>query len=160
MIRHFLAALLGGAVVHGAHTLLDTPDAPAYAALVETVAAEEGFRGRPYDDTRGHATIGYGTLLPLSRDEARALLASRLAANGRELAHIWPPFADVPEAGQAALVDLAYVVGPHGALGFHRMLDALAAGQFARAADEVLDSRFAHEDPARAKRIAEALRGL
>ena len=55
----------------------------ALDAAVPAIMAAEGFRGQPYDDTRGNPTIGYGTKLPLTRAEGELLLRHRLGAGGR-----------------------------------------------------------------------------
>ena len=59
-----------------------------------------------------------------------------------------------PENVQQALLDAAYVLGPHGLFGFTEMLVALEDGNLKQAAAEVLNSVFALQDPSRAKRIA------
>ena len=47
-------------------------------AAVPAIKEAEGFRGEPYDDTRGNPTIGYGTKLPLTEAEGELLLRYRL----------------------------------------------------------------------------------
>lgn len=126
-------------------------------AVTERLKTEEGFRGNPYPDTRGHATIGYGTKLPITKPEGEYLLSSRLETAQAVLRADWPPYDDQPENVKAALWDMAYVLGPLGVQRFKDMLAALEKGDYVQAAAEVLNSEFAREDPNRAKRIADRI---
>ena len=128
-------------------------------AFVERLKTEEGFRAKPYRDTRGFLTIGYGTNLAegITKPEAETLLRSRLETAQAGLRADWPPYDAQPENVKEALWDAAYVLGPHGVQEFKRMLAALEAGDYSRAAAEMLNSAFAKEDPSRAKRIAERI---
>lgn len=154
-----IGALLSAGLVHGGHTLADR-DETAYGRLVDTIEQEEGFGALPYDDTLGHATIGYGTLLPITRAQGACMLSTHLQDEETRLRGKWSGYARIPVEAQVAVLDLAYVVGVDGALGFHDMLAALERQDYAAAADEVIDSRFDTEDRHRAERIAAALRGL
>lgn len=131
------------------------------ADLVETISTEEGFRAKPYEDSRGVLTIGYGTNLAegITRDEAEFLLENRIERTRQALRDQWEPFDDQPGNVQNALTDMAYQLGVTGALGFHKMLAALEAGQYETAAAEALASKWARETPARVKRVADAIRG-
>ena len=129
------------------------------ATLVHAIEGAEGFRGHCYLDALRVPTIGYGTKLPLTHAEAELLLEHRLAIKHHHLAAAWPPFHGLSERRQRALLNMAYVLGVDGVLGFRRALRALEARDFGQAADEVLDSRFARQLPGRAARIAAAIRG-
>ena len=59
---------------------------------------------------------------------------------------------------QRALVDMRFQLGPIGFRGFSRMIAAVAAGDYARAAVEALDSDWFRQDtPARAARVSSML---
>ena len=130
-------------------------------AIVEQIKRDEGFRARPYRDTRGVLTIGYGLNLDegITEAEGAYLLQVRVAGMGRDLEKRWPPFDDQPPAVQVALVNMAYQLGVSGLLGFHHMLAALEAGQYQDAARYALESKWADEVPLRAARIAGQIRG-
>ena len=182
MKSHAIGAVLGAAVALGGQSILDSPDAPPYEAVEAALQADEGFRAKPYRDTRGRLTVGYGTNLDagLTKDEGAGLLRSRLDRNGRELAKLWKPFRLMRPEIQGALVEMSYQLGaegvagnprvlasggcdhpraerPHGC-GFHDMLAALTARDYEAAAREALASRWAEETPARASRVAKAFR--
>ena len=162
-LRHALAGIVAGALgYHGAHLYLaDSPG--AYDALTSRLMAEEGFRPLPYRDTRGILTWGYGRNLTvaLTVAEGRYLLASSLDRNAAAFVKAWPAFDDMPLVVRESLLDMAFELGPGGVLGFHDMLAALERRDWSAAADAALDSVWARtEAPARAKRIAEALRAL
>lgn len=53
---------------------------------------------------------------------------------------------------------MAYNMGVPNLLGFQKMWAALAEGDYARAAAEALDSKYARDLPARAGRVAERMR--
>ena len=159
-VRHGAGGLvLGALVTYGAQTYFDGKEAP-YEALTARVAAEEGFRGREYRDSRGRPTIGYGTLLPLTEAEGRALLDARLNDNADTFVAKWPPFDRMPVEVREVLLDMSFQLGPAGVLGFKDMLAALAWDDWGAAANAALASKWARETPARAKHAAEVFRAL
>ncbi len=99
---------------------------------------EEGFRAKPYEDTRGFLTIGYGANLDagLSEHAAEALLTAQ--ADEMHLAllsYAW--YEALDEARQSICLDIAFNAGLHGLVsGFPRMIAALARHDFASAATE------------------------
>ena len=122
------------------------------------LAADEGFEGMPYDDHLGKPTIGYGTLLPLTPEEGKMLLESRLQAKTDELLASVPEVATYPAGVRDALFNMAYQLGTAGLLRFRNMWAALDRGFYDQAADEALDSLWARQTPNRAERVAAAIR--
>ena len=127
-------------------------------SVITTLKKQEGFRGLPYDDTRGNATFGYGTRLPITKAEGAWLLETRLADTHARLAKAWEPYGGLNKARQGALLDMAYELGVEGLLGFHDMLAALERGDWAAASKAALASLWATEVPMRAIVIAAALK--
>ena len=131
-------------------------------SLIETLKADEGFRGLPYDDHLGHLTLGYGCLLPISEREAETLLRGRLARYESELIErLYKEdilFNALPPGAQFALLSMAYQLGVPRLMAFSRMLAAVKKGDWLTAYDESLDSLWARQTPKRAKRIAEWLK--
>lgn len=154
-----IGAVLGAVVTAGA--LYDGPDAGAqYGHLLDQIQVQEGFRGREYADSRGRPTIGFGTLLPLTRAEGRALLSERVSGNGRDFARLWAPWKLQGPVVRSALLRMAEQLGAHGVLEFHAMLAALADRDYERAAAEAESSKWAAQTPARAAEVAATFRGL
>ena len=129
-------------------------------ALLADLKRDEGFRSRPYRDSEGLLTIGYGTLIEegITEDEAATLLASRLADIVAELERRRPLGREVPAPVARGLCNMAYNLGVPRLLGFERMWAALAAADYEAAAAEALDSKWARQVGARATRVAALIR--
>jgi lysozyme len=119
-------------------------------ALAKTdIRQREGFRGDPYDDETGitmkapsgNATIGYGTLLPISREEADLLLEHRYRKVARQCSDLlfWGRL-DVTR--RCVLLDLGYNLGFSGLLKFKKMLAAIKREDWRMAGAELMDSNY------------------
>ena len=128
--------------------------------VIESLKQEEGFRGMPYKDTLGILTIGYGTKLPLTKEEAEMLLKHRLEEKILELSEKEPFFLDLPQKAQEVIANMVYQLGVGGVLKFKKMWAALKDKDYQKAADEMLDSKWAKQTPNRAKRLVEIMRSL
>ena len=181
MRQHLTAAVLGATLAtaaFGAHHLFSGPSAAGeYADLVARLQTEEGFRATPYRDSRGNLTVGFGTNLSigLTRAEGALLLRSRLERSSQCLAKRWTPWRLTGPRTREVLLDMAYELGCAGVVGapevvksgdcdkpraerpagcgFRDMLAALARRDFAAAAREIMDSRYARQVPARATHL-------
>jgi lysozyme len=133
--------------------------------LLAVLRDEEGWRAHPYPDHLGYLTIGYGFLLEKERGgglpKPVAEFWLRYAVNERIEAFrkLWPSFDDQPADIKRALSLMAYQMGAEGLFKFKRMLAALQVGYRDVAADELLDSEFAKQTPARVKRLEKLIRG-
>lgn len=141
------------------------------------IRLEEGFRPRPYLDSEGFWTVGYGTKIGWA-DMVNALDVMKM--NGEQpplfdkkllmvmsiervkvdYAKLKPQsfFCDLNKERQAVLLSMVYQLGYAGLMGFERMRKALKRGEFNEAAKEALDSKWARQTPARALRAANAIR--
>ena len=139
--------------------LLPTED-KIFSSLVEILKVEEGFRSKPYLDSRGVLTIGYGTNIydGISKIEADYLLKWRLHRAETKLTELWLPYKDQPRSVQIALLDMSYQLGVYGLLKFHQTLARLESKDYSGAADSALDSLWAKQTPRRAARVAESFR--
>ena len=126
--------------------------------LKNKIKDSEGFSGDPYDDTLGIATIGYGTKLPLSEDEAELILKSRLDAKIKHLIQEKPFIENLSKKRQEVLYEMAYQLGVGGVLKFKRMWSALKSADYKKASEEMLDSKWAKQTPDRANRLAKKMR--
>jgi lysozyme len=128
--------------------------------LIEMLKKHEGFRGMPYKDSLGILTIGYGTKLPITEEEAELLLKHRLDNKILKLSEKEPFYLDLPETAQKVIANMAYQLGVGGVLRFKKMWAALKEGNYQKAADEMLESKWAKQTPNRAKELAEIMRSL
>lgn len=132
-------------------------------AGLKQLASDEGFSGVPYKCTAGRVTIGYGFNLeawPLTPEECLPILKSRADRVKADIANRLGCFYRIPEAAQDVLVNMAYQMGVSGLLGFRRFLRALEAGKYEDAYHEGLQSAWAQQTPARARRLMDIIRGL
>jgi len=126
----------------------------------ELIARHEGCRLKPYKDTLGVLTIGYGRNLEhgVTRDEADMLMRNdlrrvRVAAEKHE----W--FGGLSEVRQAVVLDMIFQLGAKGFSKFKKTRAKIAAKDFDEAADEMVRSVWAREQtPTRAKRLARMMR--
>lgn len=159
MRRHFLIGL--SAAASATAFLLSSFDrSDPVGRLVDRLKGEEGFKSKPYRDTRGILTIGYGTAIGLgiTPQEAEILLRYRLVEKEKELASAWPPYGEQPGPIQSALLDMSYQLGVHGVLEFQDMLAALAGKDYETAARAVEQSAWNRETPKRVERVAAVFR--
>ena len=122
----------------------------------ELVAAHEGLRLKPYKDSLGVLTIGYGRNLDdvgLRRNEAEIMLGNELRA-ARVSAQRYRWFADLSDVRQAVIVDMHFQLGRAGFAAFTNTRAAIAAGDWHTAADEMSASRWHEQTPTRCERLA------
>lgn len=138
------------------------------------IRIDEGFRVKPYYDHLKYPTIGYGFRVPgtarhdplppieMTRDGAEVLLSSKIkevvsALSYNDFSKIYPKLNSVR---QAILISMAFQLGVYGLLKFKGMRSGLAANDYDKAADEIIDSS-AWRDPktrARFQRNADQMR--
>ena len=120
---------------------------------------DEGRNPKPYQDTRGIWTVGYGTNLTsgsLSEAAMTQMLMDRLQEVETACLAL-PIWKDLSESRKGVLLNIGYHVGFEGLLRFRRMLQALATRDYPRAAAEILDSDAAREVGARYDRLAKQM---
>jgi lysozyme len=125
------------------------------------VMAAEACRLKPYSDKVGKLTIGYGRNLDdvgLSKIEAEILLDHDLAVAERGVAVACPWFHDLTAARQRVVIEMAFNLGLTRFLGFNRMIAAVEAQNYDKAATEMLASKWAQQVGERAQRLARAMR--
>ena len=125
--------------------------------LKEQLIRDEGTRLKPYMDTTGHVTIGFGrnlTDVGISLAEAEYLLDHDIARASADVQAALPWTTTLDEVRRAALINMAFNLGIHGLLGFHKMLAACQTGDWATAALEALNSEWARQVGPRAYRLS------
>lgn len=138
---------------------------------VDIIAFEEGFRAKPYKDSLGYPTIGYGIKLAnrnanidnfecsIPEPVAKLWLEDHASKEENKLCKFgW--FIDQSKDVQDILISMSYQLGISGLLKFKNMIAALSVNDMETAAKEALDSKWARSDsPNRAKRHARVLGG-
>lgn len=129
--------------------------------LIEDLKRDEGMRTNLYRDTVGKQTIGVGRNIDdrgISIAEAEFMLANDIDNVEAELNFKIPWWVNMPADAKRALANMCFNIGWPRLEGFQKMLAALKDGNYPKAADEALDSRWAGQVGARAERIAALIR--
>jgi lysozyme len=133
---------------------------PPSLSLIDVLKRDEGLRLKPYEDSVGKLTIGYGRNLEdvgISEAEAEALLRADIAKAEREAAK-YPWFAGLDSARKAVVVSMIFNLGPQGFAGFKNTIADIAAARYDLAASRMLQSKWADQVGNRAIRLAAAMR--
>lgn len=118
-----------------------------------SIKKEEGLRLDCYEDSMGVLTIGYGhSLASGSRISIRAAETIfdddfNLAMDAYQTLDL-----DLDSVRKSAIVDMIFNMGISGVKKFEHFLFALRYKDWVRAANELMDSRYAKQVPNRAKR--------
>ena len=132
--------------------------------IADALKREEGYVPHCYICTAGAHTVGYGRNIDadggigISEDEANHLLRNDIDRTIKECQQ-WAWFDDLDPARQSVVVQLCFQLGRPRLSQFKLMLAALSQQppDLIAAANELLDSQFANQVPARAARLAEQM---
>lgn len=116
---------------------------------------------RPYKDSVGKLTIGVGRNLDdvgISRSEALTLLENDIARACKDLDTNLPWWRQLSDTRQQVLADMCFNLGIRRLQGFRKALEAMRAGAWYEAADQMLDSTWASQVGSRAIRLADMMR--
>ena len=122
--------------------------------LLLELKEHEGFSGIPYNDSLGNQTIGFGTLLPLSKVEATVLLRMRLLNKEEELIIKEPRYLNLKDEVKEIILNMAYNIGVAGVMKFRKMWLALEDHDYEKASKEMLASKWHIQVPNRAEKLA------
>ena len=131
--------------------------------LLESIKHHEGFVEHVYDDSLGIPTIGYGFAikdLVLEEDLCDEILLRKLRKLGRSVMGKFPFFDSLPPDCKEVLMEMCYQLGVTGVSKFKKALKAMEDGDWEKAADEMLDSKWAKQTPRRAKEMSDIIRSL
>ena len=123
-------------------------------SLIDQLESDEGFRAKPYQCTQDVWTFGHGFTF-LTRDESREVLRMKVTKLEREL---HSSIKNLSPARQDVLVNMAFNLGVDGLYKFKMMWNAIYCGNYNRAADEMLNSKWAGQVKGRATRLADEMR--
>lgn len=123
----------------------------------------DDFDGKPIvkgSVVKGNPTIAIGRLLtkPMSR-AARDFLFNEDVDEAIAGLDRWLPWwKKLDEVRQRVLVDMVFNMGIHGVLGFPQTLESIEFGSYAKAADQMLESKWAKQVGNRATVLAQMMR--
>jgi lysozyme len=141
--------------------------------LKQDLRIAEGIRLHPYMDGKPDLDIGailkpYGKLtagigrnlqdVGLSEDECYYLLGNDIKRALVPLEKL-QAFLNLDEARKRVLTEMVFNMGYSGVMAFQNMWTAIRAGNFDRAADEMLNSKWAKQVGDRSERLSKAMRG-
>lgn len=130
------------------------------AALRSDLMRDEGVRLKPYRCTAGKLTIGVGRNLDdvgVSQAEALDLLDHDIEACLADL-RTFQWFTVIDPVRLRVLINMRFNLGHAGFHAFKQMLAAVGRHDYAAAADEMRDSKWATDVPARAGRLMRLMR--
>jgi len=125
-------------------------------SLRERIKRHEGLRFRPYRDTEGFLTVGYGRCMDkvqFSQDEVELMLDNdiRRAMDGAETFFV---YSQLNYVRREVLTEMIFQLGRSGVSKFKKFLDAALNGDWVEAAAQMLDSKRARQTPGRAMELA------
>lgn len=132
--------------------------------IIDRLVEDEGEILHAYQDHLDYWTIGVGRLIDkrkgggITQEESRYLLRNDIHRKAAELRARFAWFHFLDDARQAAILCMAFQLGVSGLEEFRKMVLALIRRDYETAADEALDSTWAKQTPARAKRMAKIIR--
>lgn len=129
--------------------------------LLSFIADNEGLRLKPYQDTVGVWTVGYGHNLavPISQRAAWQILRDDVEDARNDCLHSFPWFIELSQERQHAMIDLVFNLGLTRLYGFKEFLKAMALGNYDTAADELIDSKWYEQVKRRGPKIVAMIRG-
>lgn len=132
--------------------------------LIKQLRDEEGEVLSAYQDHLGFWTIGVGRLIDkrkgggITPEESAYLLGNDIAKVNAQLDAKIPWWRKLDEARQAVIQGMAFQMGIDGLLGFKNTLKMVESGDYEGAGKGMINSLWAKQTPARAKRMSEQMR--
>jgi lysozyme len=154
---------------------------PDRRALIQQLIRHEDIRSKPYVDSLGYLTVGVGYNVtargyePLSKTLERRIDLQSLRLQGLTTAEClaqldadidecladlmtFPWFRRLDPVRARVCTDMRFVLGPNKFRKFKKMIAALKAKDYAKAADEIVDSDFYRQTKSRGARLARWMR--
>lgn len=133
-------------------------DESLLTSLKAQIKRSEGLRLKPYKDSRGILTIGYGHNLEqaITQRVADLIFEEDFAAAALFAQNI-PEYHQLCSARQAVLVDMVFNMGYAKVMKFEKMRAAVRRGDFAEAKRQMLDSAWHRQVGRRAEHLAEIM---
>ena len=130
--------------------------------IKEQLVRHEGLRLKPYRCTAGKLTFGIGRNLDdcgISQTEAYVLLENDIQNCEMQLLDEIPEiYNPLDEVRKSVLLNMCFNLGIKGLLGFNNTLEFIKAGDWERAANGMLASKWAKKVGRRAIELSELIR--
>ena len=130
--------------------------------IKEQLVRHEGLKLKPYLCTAGKLTIGIGRNLDdcgVSQSEAYIMLINDIMNCEKQLqAKIPDIYNGLDEVRKSVLLNMCFNLGIYGLLGFKNTLEFIEVGDWERAANNMLVSRWAKQVGRRAIELSELMR--
>ena len=130
--------------------------------IKEQLVRHEGLRLKPYRCTAGKLTIGIGRNLDdcgITQSEAYVMLINDIMNCEKQLQSKIPDiYNGLDEVRKSVLLNMCFNLGINGLLGFKNTLAFVKAGEWERAANNMLVSRWAKQVGRRAIELSELMR--
>ena len=128
--------------------------------LFKQLRLHEGVEKFPYKCTAGYLTIGVGRNIEergLLDDEIDFLLDNDIEVVMNEVSVTFDWFFDLSEVRQRVVADMIFNLGLPRFKQFKNMIAALEAGDWAEAANQMMDSKWAKQVGKRAERLRDMM---
>jgi len=128
--------------------------------LFAQLRLHEGVEHKPYKCTAGYLTIGVGRNIEergLSDDEIDYILNNDVNIATDELVDSFSWYGDLDPIRQRVVIDMVFNLGMPRFKQFKNMIAALEAGDWAEAAVQMMDSRWAKQVGQRAERLRDMM---
>ena len=130
-------------------------------SLISQLISDEGIRLKPYRDSLGVLSIGIGRNLDdvgITQDEAMLLLQNDIRKAYADLTTALPWVQTLDDVRQNVLIAMTFNMGIGGLLKFKNTLGMIQRHEYNQAASAMLQSLWATQVGARAKRLADQMR--
>ena len=141
--------------------------------LRDTLKIDEGVKYEIYNDHLGYPTFGIGHLVvesdeehgkpvgtSVSEDRVNAVFDKDVAVMVDEAKKIFPNLDTLPEEAQQVIVNITFNMGRPRLSQFKKFIAGVNAGDWNKAAVEMMDSRWAKQVGARAERLRDRIKAL
>jgi lysozyme len=135
-------------------------DAVDYRTLLDQLIRIEGTRLAPYRDAAGNLIVAPDDFAERmgARGTRMAVLEIDVRTVARELEEQWPTVGKLDAVRQRVLIHLAFNMGVTGLLTMMRLVSAVESRFWEAAADDMLVSQWAKQEPRRASVLAAMMR--
>ena len=126
------------------------------SSLLQDLKRHEGLKLKPYQDTEGVWTIGFGHNLEegITAKIAEFILHEDIRIHTDELTRVFPIVTTLDDDRRDVLINMCFNLGISRLKGFKKMWAAIDASDYVEASKQMLDSLWADQVGSRAIELA------